>query len=133
MQSDPSAIRSSASLDTMPAYPDFPLPPLDRDGRRVRVGARVRIVGVPNLSGMRLPDRRTTAAVFRHISGTYRRVSGFDRYGCAEIFFAIRRGRCQGLHSVAIEPYLLLVPSSRPHPATKAPVNLAKRRARASR
>lgn len=69
----------------------------------------MRIVGVPDLSGMRLPDRRASEAVFRHLVGTCKRVTGFDEYGCAEIFFTIRRGPRRGLHSVAIEPNLLLV------------------------
>jgi hypothetical protein len=60
---------------------------------------------------MRQPDRRRSTEVFRHICGTYRRVAGFDSFGCAEIYFRIRRGRHRGLHSVAIEPNLLLVPS----------------------
>ena len=87
----------------------YPCPPIDARGRRVRAGNRVRIVGLPDLSGMRQPHRRDSEAVFRHILGACKRVSGFDEYGCAEIFFAIRHGRSRGLHSVALEPYLLLV------------------------
>ena len=70
----------------------------------------MRVVGVPNLEGMVESERRNSEAVFRHICGTYKRVTGFDSYGCAEIYFAIRRGRHTGLHSVAIEPNLLLIP-----------------------
>jgi hypothetical protein len=93
--------------------PPYPLAPLDREGRRIKPGDRVRVVSVPDLSGMRQPDRRSTEAVFRHIRGTYKRVASFDSYGCAEIYFSILGGRHRGLHSVAIEPYLLLLPSRR--------------------
>jgi hypothetical protein len=72
---------------------------------------RVRIVGVPNLAGMTKSERPSTEAVFRHLCGTYKRVTGFDSYGCAELYFAIRRGRHRGLHSVAIEPALLAIPT----------------------
>ena len=88
-----------------------PLPPIDARGRRVLAGSRVRVVGVPDLAGMRQPDRRRSEAVFRHILGACKRVSSFDQYGCAEIFFTIRRGPSRGLHSVALEPNLLLVQS----------------------
>jgi hypothetical protein len=89
----------------------YPLPPIDARGRRVHAGSRVRVVGVPDLTGMKQPDRRRSEAVFRHILGTCKRVSSFDQYGCAEIYFAIRRGPSRGLHSVALEPFLLLVQS----------------------
>jgi hypothetical protein len=102
---------STSPLDAMLKRSRYPLPPLDIAGRRIRRGARVRIVGMPDLSGMRKPGRRSTEAVFRHICGTYKRVDSFDSLGCATIYFAIRRGAHRGLHSVAIEPYLLLLPS----------------------
>lgn len=94
---------------------EYRLAPIDARGLPLRSGSRVRIVGVPNLSGMKQPDRRLSERVFRHILGTCKRVSGFDQYGCAEIFFTIRRGPSRGLHSVAIEPFLLLVQSERSH------------------
>src|SRR5882724_2646891 len=96
----------------MQKRPVCPLPPRDRNGRRIRVGDRVRIVGVPDLRGLAESERPNTAAVFEHICGTYKRVSGFDTFGHIEIFFTIRRGRQRGMHSVVIEPYLLLLGSS---------------------
>ena len=87
----------------------YPVPPIDARGRRVLAGSRVRVVGVPDLTGMKQPHRRNSEAVFRHILGACKRVSSFDQYGCAEIFFTIRRGPSKGLHSVALEPFLLLV------------------------
>jgi hypothetical protein len=88
----------------------YPISPQDREGRQIRIGDRVRIVGVPDLRGMAESERPNTTAVFKHLVGTYRRVSSFDAFGCAEIHFIIRRGRHRGMHSVAIEPHLLLRP-----------------------
>jgi hypothetical protein len=93
-------------LDVMPKYP---LKPIDAKGRRIRKGDRVRIVGMPDLISMSKNSRPEVESVFRHIRGTCKRVRGFTRYGFAEIFFKIRTGRHAGLHSVEIEPALLLV------------------------
>jgi hypothetical protein len=83
------------------------LAPKDARGRRIRKGARVRIVGVPDLSGIRDPRaRRSVEAVFRHIKG--KKVRGFSRHGFAEIFFKIRSGRLAGWHGIEIAPNLLL-------------------------
>ena len=90
-----------------------PLKPIDSRGRRVRVGDRVRIVGVPDLSTMSKENRAECEPVFLHLRGTCKSVGGFDRYGHAEIFFTIRKGPHRGIHSVAIEPYLLLVQHAR--------------------
>ena len=87
------------------------LAPLDSSGRRIRPGARVRVVGIPELTGMRSAQRRESEAVFRHLFRTYKRVSGFDSLGYAELTFRIRRGRHRGLHVVGIEPNLLLLPA----------------------
>lgn len=53
-----------------------PLPPIGARGRRTKAGNRVRIAGVPDLSGMKQPDRRVSESVFRHILGQCKRVSG---------------------------------------------------------
>jgi hypothetical protein len=75
----------------------------DRDGRTIREGDVVRVIGVPDLAGCRPETRR----VFHRLVGTYRRVLGFDRIGNAELVFRIRAGRDRGLHLVGIEPNLL--------------------------
>jgi hypothetical protein len=62
---------------------------------------------------MSLKARAESAPVFQHILGTCKRVDSFDRYGCAELFFFIRKGPHRGIHSVAIEPFLLLVQRAR--------------------
>lgn len=81
--------------------------PVDCEGRRLHKGDRVRVVGVPELRGMAPAALREARPVFRHLVGTYRTISGFDRFGFAELWFQIRRGRHQGRHWVAIEPNLL--------------------------
>jgi hypothetical protein len=79
----------------------------DVDGRTVRKGDIVRVLGIPDLSGMRDPYRAETHAVFKHIIGTRRKVYGFDQFGCAILVFGIRHGARAGSHSVAIEPHLI--------------------------
>src|SRR5437879_2519752 len=79
----------------------------DVDGRAVRKGDVVRVLGVPGLSGMRDPYRRETEAVFKHILGTRKKVEDFDQFGCAILVFGIPSGPHAGSHSVAIEPHLI--------------------------
>jgi len=88
----------------------FPYPhaPLDANGKRINKGDLVRIVDMPDLSGMDVKGRRLCEPVFQHIRGKCKRVVDFDDFGCAELFFTIRSGRRRGMHSVAIEPSLLL-------------------------
>jgi hypothetical protein len=95
-----------------------PISVKDRDGKTVRAGDIVRIVGVPNLERMKQPYRGQTARVFQHIKGQRKRVDGFDQFGCAILFFTIRKGHSAGHHSVAIEPELirrLNLPRQRPY------------------
>ena len=83
------------------------LKPFDVAGRRLKPGDTVRVVGAPELKGMSRAALRETRAAFHHLVGTYRKIDSFDRDGLAEIFFRVRRGPLAGLHSVAIEPFLL--------------------------
>jgi len=84
-----------------------PFPPEDRDGRRLRAGDVVRIVGVPELSQTPRRDDLGTREVFEHIRGTYRRIASIDENGLVEIELRISKGRHAGLHFVWIEPFLL--------------------------
>ena len=81
--------------------------PRDRDGRRLKVGDVVRVVGVPELTGMSEATRRDCLPVFRHLVGTYRTINAFDELGFAELSFEIRSGKHRGMHWVTLEPYLL--------------------------
>lgn len=82
---------------------------LDSTGRRIRSGDIVRVLGVPDLSGLSRSARRESAPVFEHIVGRYKRVQGFNRLGHAELSFRILRGACAGFHTVWLEPSLLRV------------------------
>ena len=93
----------------MQASRPMKLRPIDATGRRIRIGDIVRIVGIPDLSGMHPSARAESLPVFKHLVGKYKRVAGFDRYGHAELSFRIQRGRHQGYHSVWIEPDLVRV------------------------
>jgi hypothetical protein len=93
------------TLGAMPAVEPSSIK--DVDGQTVRKGNIVRVLGIPDLSGMRDPYRRETEAVFRHILGSRKKVEGFDQFGCAILVFGIRSGPHAGSHSVAIEPHLI--------------------------
>ena len=81
----------------------------DANGQRIKVGDRVRIAGVPNLSGMAPEQRAESLPVFQYLVGKYKRVEEFDQFGFAWLRFKIRKGPHAGYHSVAMEPYLLKV------------------------
>jgi hypothetical protein len=88
------------------------LEPKDARGKRIRKNGRVRVIGLPDLSGMRAAARRESTPVFKHVRGRVFKVRGFDRYGFVEIFFQIRAGRNAGWHGIVMEPNLLLVQKS---------------------
>ena len=90
-----------------------PLARNDVTGRPIKVGDVVRIIGVPDLSGMSPDCQAESAPVFRHLVGTYKRVEEFDEFGHAWLRFTIRSGPQAGWHSVAIEPCLLRIPVGR--------------------
>jgi len=98
------------------------LDPKDASGKRIRKGALVRVVGMPDLSGIRSPGaQRQVRAVFRHIQGRCKKVRGFSRYGYLELFFRIRSGRNAGRHGVEIEPHLVLVQRGAGTPIRRSP------------
>ncbi len=84
-----------------------PHPPQDRDGRRLRPGDIVRVVGAPSLAGMGTVTRAESKPVFDHLVGQYKRITEFDEFGEARLHFRITRGRRRGWHTVWIEPCLL--------------------------
>ena len=82
---------------------------VDREGQPINIGDIVRIVGVPDLSGMAPSVRGESIAVFNHLVGLYKRVDELDDYGNAWLRFRILKGPNRGWHSVGIEPFLLRV------------------------
>lgn len=80
------------------------LRPRDADGRRIRVGDTVRIVAVPEFEGW---GAEAVGAIFSHILGNYKRVSGFDERGELEFCIQIRKSRRYlpaGVHCISLEP-----------------------------
>jgi hypothetical protein len=87
-------------------------PPLDASGNRVRAGDMVRVIGVPDLSGMDPICEKETRLVFEHLIGKYKRIQDFDESGCAHLSFRILKGQSKGRHSLWVEPFLLKVKQS---------------------
>jgi hypothetical protein len=79
----------------------------DGTGEQFKVGDTVRVLGVPDLSGMSPECLSESLPVFQHLVGKYKRVREFDEYGLAWLQFRIRKGLHAGWHSVGIEPWLL--------------------------
>ena len=95
-----------------------PHKPYDRNGKTIKVGDIVRIVGVPDLSGMSQDGIAESLPVFQYLVGKYKRVRGFDEYGCAEFSFIMHHTSGErGWHSVWVEPFLLHIPQRRSNPA----------------
>jgi hypothetical protein len=74
--------------------------PLDDAGRDLRVGDWVRLVKLPDLTGM--PPE--THDVFARALGKTFRIEWFDRHGLAHLDLTKKVAR---LHSVFVEPFLL--------------------------
>ena len=79
----------------------------DREGNSIQPGDVVRVVGVPDLTGMHPDARSLSSPVFHYLVGKYKRIVDFDRHGHAQLSFRIPSGPYRGLHSVWIEPSLL--------------------------
>ena len=102
---------------------------LDRNGEAINVGDVVRIVGVPDLKGMSEEGIAESLPVFQYLVGKYKRVRGFDEYGCAEFDFVMRHINSErSMHSVWLEPFLLHVPQRRQNPAVERDTSRRKRR-----
>jgi hypothetical protein len=92
----------------------------DRNGRDIVAGDRVRVMGVPDLSGMSLKGIKESLPVFRYLLGQYERVASIDERGNAQLVFSIPHGKFKGWHAVMIEPFLLSRPiQPRPNNAFK--------------
>lgn len=59
--------------------------PADADGKALKLGDRVRVLGVPDLSGMRPSARAESAPVFAHLVGTVKRIFGFDGFAFKDL------------------------------------------------
>ena len=67
----------------------------------------MRIIGVPDLSGMHPEFQADSLPVFQYLVGKYKRIDGFDKIGCAELNFKMHAKNEITRHRVWIEPFLL--------------------------
>jgi len=91
---------------------------VDATGARLSVGDAVRIIGVPDLSGMSQSGRRESLPIFRYLVGKYKQVLAFDQFGCVELSFVIRSKAHRPVnHTVWLEPFLVRRRQSRSNPS----------------
>jgi hypothetical protein len=83
----------------------------DIAGNVLKIGDTVRVIGVPDLSGMVPECRAESEPVFRSLVGKYRKIKAFDSTGgvepWAEIEFRIKTDGEWHTHWVYLEPTLL--------------------------
>ena len=82
----------------------------DIDGKTIRIGDIVRILGVPDLAGMSSDARSESQPVFEYLVGKYKRIARVDKMGNAQIAFRLKTGNESIIHWVGIEPHLLRKP-----------------------
>jgi hypothetical protein len=63
----------------------------DVTGKPIRIGDVVRVIDVPDLSGMSAHCRAESLPVFQHLVGTYKRAQEFDEFGNVWLRFTIRK------------------------------------------
>jgi hypothetical protein len=83
----------------------------DTDGYELVVGDIVRIIGVPDLSGMAPGCLEESLSLFEYLVGKYKKIIGFNTTGGvpphAEFDFRMKVGDSWESHWVCIEPELL--------------------------
>ena len=82
----------------------------DNKGNILHIGDRVRILAIPDLTGMTAAALAETLPVFKHALGTYRRISAFSRDGLIEIKLRIIEPTGWQSHFIFIEPNLVSKP-----------------------
>jgi hypothetical protein len=68
---------------------DIPYRKTDRGRAPLAIGDEVRIMGIPDLSGMAPTAKAVSLPVFEYLVGKYKKITNFDEYGCAEISFRL--------------------------------------------
>lgn len=83
----------------------------DVNGHNLQMGDIVRIIGVPDLSGMSVEGRRESEPVFQYLLGKYKRIVGFDTpegmEPLVELEFRMKENDGWHTHWVWIEPALV--------------------------
>jgi hypothetical protein len=82
-------------------------PHLDRDGCKLQVGDIVRVIGVPDLTGMSQDAQDESKPVFEYLRNKFKKIKGFDEIGNAQLEFRLSRKEPPYCHTVWIEPFLL--------------------------
>lgn len=94
--------------------------PIDKRGRTIQLGSRVRIVGMPDFSNVTpISYRRERNRVFKHIIGQCKTVDDIDQYGLIGMTFTIRNGRDAGIHCIWLESHFLLVQKQKGTPISR--------------
>ena len=83
----------------------------DSKGNKLKVGDKVRILALPELTGMTPDSLAETLPVFKRAIGTYRRIHAFSRHGLIELKLRIKETNGWGTHFIFIEPSLVAKPT----------------------
>lgn len=82
----------------------------------VRIGDKVRIVGLPEVSDWTREQKDFSLSVFEYLVGKTKKIAGFNDLGMAEIEFRRKEGGEWVYHTVWLEPYLLRLKQARGRP-----------------
>jgi hypothetical protein len=82
----------------------------DSKGNKLNIGDKVRILALPDLTGMSPDALAETLPVFQRALGTYRRISAFSRHGLIELIIRIKATNGWDTHFIFIEPGLVAKP-----------------------
>lgn len=82
----------------------------DCKGNKLNIGDKVRILALPDLTGMTPDALADTLPVFKRALGTYRRIHAFSRHGLIELKLRIKETNGWGTHYIFIEPRLVAKP-----------------------
>src|SRR3989344_2778501 len=83
----PARLRRAAYFCSLAMKPHLPN---DVAGAPLQVGEIVRVIGVPDLSGMSTHAQHESRPVFEHLVGKYKSICGFNEFGMVELSFVIR-------------------------------------------
>ena len=81
---------------------------IDKNRIPIRINDIVKVIGIPDLSGMSKECIKESLPIFKYLCGKTKKVTGIDKQnGLIELSFRILKGKNKGLHSIFIEAFLL--------------------------
>ena len=81
---------------------------IDIKGNKLKVDDIVKIIGIPNLTGMSKECKNETLSIFEYVFGKTKKITAIDEHNeLIELSFRILKGKSKGFHSIYIEPFLL--------------------------